>query len=252
LYRANTESVPPVPSRLTLIQKWCQYCSKSETFVRCPGASVIQTGRSDRLIRGHGNGSDSGLRRHTTSILRAVRGTVKDQSARRVGEPGRGNGGWTSMGTSRDSAIMSAGMACLSGCELPGCGMLHIAGIVSHVTRDLSRFQGDSRMSDRSANELPLSGIRVLDLSRILAGPWCTMMLGDLGAEIIKVERPDTGDDTRAWGPPFAGGESAYYLCCNRNKKSIVIDLRSRAASSWSRSSPRSPTSWLRTSPPVS
>jgi formyl-CoA transferase len=81
-------------------------------------------------------------------------------------------------------------------------------------------------MSDRSANELPLSGIRVLDLSRILAGPWCTMMLGDLGAEIIKVERPDTGDDTRAWGPPFAGGESAYYLCCNRNKKSIVIDLK--------------------------
>jgi formyl-CoA transferase len=72
----------------------------------------------------------------------------------------------------------------------------------------------------------PLGGIRVLDLSRILAGPYCTMILGDLGAEVIKVERPDTGDDTRTWGPPFAGGESAYYVCCNRNKKSITIDLK--------------------------
>ena len=74
--------------------------------------------------------------------------------------------------------------------------------------------------------EQPLSGIRVLDLSRILAGPYATMMLGDLGAEVIKVERPGSGDDTRTWGPPFLGGESAYYLCCNRNKKSIVIDLK--------------------------
>ncbi len=81
-------------------------------------------------------------------------------------------------------------------------------------------------MIDQPANDLPLSRIRVLDLSRILAGPWCTMMLGDLGAEVIKVERPGAGDDTRTWGPPFAGGESAYYLCCNRNKKSIVIDLK--------------------------
>jgi formyl-CoA transferase len=81
-------------------------------------------------------------------------------------------------------------------------------------------------MVSQPTNDLPLSGIRVLDLSRILAGPWCTMMLGDLGAEIIKVERPGTGDDTRTWGPPFAGGESAYYLCCNRNKRSIVIDLK--------------------------
>jgi formyl-CoA transferase len=75
--------------------------------------------------------------------------------------------------------------------------------------------------------EQPLTGIRVLDLSRILAGPHCTMLLGDLGAEVIKVERPGTGDDTRTWGPPFAGGEAAYYLCCNRNKKSITIDLKS-------------------------
>lgn len=86
-------------------------------------------------------------------------------------------------------------------------------------------------MSDIPANDLPLKGYRVLDLSRILAGPYCTMLLGDQGAEVIKVERPDIGDDTRTWGPPFAGGESAYYLCCNRNKKSIVIDLKNPAGS---------------------
>ncbi|MBM4256706.1 MAG: CoA transferase [Deltaproteobacteria bacterium] len=72
----------------------------------------------------------------------------------------------------------------------------------------------------------PLDGFRILDLSRVLAGPYCTMMLGDLGAEVIKVERPGAGDDTRAWGPPFVGGESAYYLCANRNKKSITVNLK--------------------------
>ncbi len=71
----------------------------------------------------------------------------------------------------------------------------------------------------------PLSGIKVLDLSRVLAGPTASMILADLGAEVIKVERPTTGDETRAWGPPFAGGESAYYLSCNRNKKSITLDI---------------------------
>ena len=81
-------------------------------------------------------------------------------------------------------------------------------------------------MPDKPDADQPLSGIRVLDLSRILAGPYCTMILGDLGAEVIKVERPHSGDDTRTWGPPFAGGESAYYLCCNRNKRSITIDLK--------------------------
>ena len=77
-----------------------------------------------------------------------------------------------------------------------------------------------------------LGGVRVLDLSRVLAGPFCTQMLGDLGAEIIKVERPNAGDDTRKWGPPFMEGsdgkatsESAYYLSCNRNKKSIAVDI---------------------------
>ena len=75
----------------------------------------------------------------------------------------------------------------------------------------------------------PLAGFRILDLSRVLAGPFCTMLLGDLGAEVIKVERPGTGDDTRAWGPPFVSGESAYYLCANRNKKSLTVNLKSAA-----------------------
>ncbi len=76
-------------------------------------------------------------------------------------------------------------------------------------------------------NKGPLDGIRVLDLTRVLAGPYCTMFLGDLGADIVKVEQPGIGDDTRGWGPPFAGGESAYFLCVNRNKKSITLDLKS-------------------------
>jgi crotonobetainyl-CoA:carnitine CoA-transferase CaiB-like acyl-CoA transferase len=71
-----------------------------------------------------------------------------------------------------------------------------------------------------------LNGIRVLDLSRVLAGPLCTMMLGDLGADVLKVERPDGGDETRAWGPPFDDrGESAYYLSVNRNKLGVAADL---------------------------
>jgi formyl-CoA transferase/CoA:oxalate CoA-transferase len=73
----------------------------------------------------------------------------------------------------------------------------------------------------------PLAGVRVLDLSRILTGPFCTMMLADYGADVVKVERPVTGDDTRAWGPPFAAGESAYFLSVNRNKRSAVVDLGS-------------------------
>jgi len=71
----------------------------------------------------------------------------------------------------------------------------------------------------------PLTGLKVVDLSRVLAGPYCTMMLADLGAEVIKVERPQGGDETRAWGPPFAGGESAYYLSVNRGKRSCALEL---------------------------
>lgn len=78
------------------------------------------------------------------------------------------------------------------------------------------------------SNRPLLKGVRVLDLSRVLAGPYCTMMLGDLGADVIKVEVPGRGDDTRHWGPPFAkGGESAYYLCVNRNKRSMTLNLKS-------------------------
>jgi crotonobetainyl-CoA:carnitine CoA-transferase CaiB-like acyl-CoA transferase len=71
----------------------------------------------------------------------------------------------------------------------------------------------------------PLHGLRVLDASRVLAGPFCGQILGDLGAEVIKVERPGAGDETRSWGPPFAGNLSAYYLACNRNKRGITLDL---------------------------
>jgi crotonobetainyl-CoA:carnitine CoA-transferase CaiB-like acyl-CoA transferase len=71
----------------------------------------------------------------------------------------------------------------------------------------------------------PLDGLRVLDLSRVLAGPYCTMILADLGADVVKVERPGTGDETRGWGPPYTGGESAYYLSVNRGKRSCAIDL---------------------------
>lgn len=85
---------------------------------------------------------------------------------------------------------------------------------------------------------LPLAGVKVLDLSRILAGPFCTQVLADLGADVVKVERPGTGDDTREWGPPFVGdatdpakrGPSAYFLSCNRGKRSLVLDLSQPAA----------------------
>jgi succinate--hydroxymethylglutarate CoA-transferase len=73
-----------------------------------------------------------------------------------------------------------------------------------------------------------LDGLRVLDLTRILAGPLCTMMLGDMGADVIKVEPPGTGDDTRVWGPPFVGNEAAYFLGVNRNKRSLTLDMAAK------------------------
>jgi crotonobetainyl-CoA:carnitine CoA-transferase CaiB-like acyl-CoA transferase len=73
---------------------------------------------------------------------------------------------------------------------------------------------------------LPLAGIRILDLTRVLAGPLATMTLGDLGADVIKIERPGSGDESREWGPPFdSRGESAYYLSINRNKLSLALDF---------------------------
>ncbi|XP_069368461.1 succinate--hydroxymethylglutarate CoA-transferase isoform X3 [Paralichthys olivaceus] len=85
---------------------------------------------------------------------------------------------------------------------------------------------GGRWMSQTGGNLQPLEGVRVLDLTRVLAGPFATMILGDLGAEVIKVERPGAGDDTRVWGPPFISSESVYFLSINRNKKSIAVDLK--------------------------
>jgi formyl-CoA transferase/CoA:oxalate CoA-transferase len=76
---------------------------------------------------------------------------------------------------------------------------------------------------------LPLAGVRVVDLTRVMTGPYATMMLGDLGADVIKIEVPGRGDDTRSWGPPFVDGEASYYLSVNRNKRSIAIDLKSQS-----------------------
>ena len=73
----------------------------------------------------------------------------------------------------------------------------------------------------------PLAGLTVLDLTRVLAGPYCTMLLADMGARVIKIEQPGRGDDTRAWGPPFVGGESTYFLGVNRNKESVTLDFKS-------------------------
>ena len=74
--------------------------------------------------------------------------------------------------------------------------------------------------------DAPLTGITVIDFSRVLSGPYSTMLLADMGARVIKIEQPGVGDDTRAWGPPFLAGESAYFLSVNRNKESISLDLK--------------------------
>jgi crotonobetainyl-CoA:carnitine CoA-transferase CaiB-like acyl-CoA transferase len=84
---------------------------------------------------------------------------------------------------------------------------------------------GGAAPRDAAAGRGPLAGVRVADLSRVLAGPYCTMVLADLGADVVKVERPQGGDETRSWGPPFAGGEAAYYLSVNRSKRSCALDL---------------------------
>jgi crotonobetainyl-CoA:carnitine CoA-transferase CaiB-like acyl-CoA transferase len=82
-----------------------------------------------------------------------------------------------------------------------------------------------ARTRPRNASRPPLAGIRVLDLTRVLAGPFCAMSLGDMGAEVIKIEEPGKGDDTRGW-PPFAGGEATYFLSVNRNKKSLTLNMK--------------------------
>jgi crotonobetainyl-CoA:carnitine CoA-transferase CaiB-like acyl-CoA transferase len=100
------------------------------------------------------------------------------------------------------------------------------------VSAQPSAADPSSRAEDAGGRAPPLRGVRVLDLSRVLAGPWASQLLGDLGADVIKVERPGAGDDTRAWGPPYlkdgAGrdtADAAYFLCANRNKRSVTIDI---------------------------
>jgi crotonobetainyl-CoA:carnitine CoA-transferase CaiB-like acyl-CoA transferase len=87
---------------------------------------------------------------------------------------------------------------------------------------------GEARWRDVGSPALPLAGVRVADFTRILAGPLCTMVLADLGADVVKVEQPGSGDDTRAWGPPFVGDDAAYFLSLNRNKRSAALDLSAR------------------------
>src|SRR5437667_356202 len=72
----------------------------------------------------------------------------------------------------------------------------------------------------------PLDGIKVLDMTRVLAGPYCTMMLGDMGADVVKIERPEAGDDTRGYGPPFANGEGPYFMLINGSKPSLTLNLK--------------------------
>lgn len=107
--------------------------------------------------------------------------------------------------------------------------VLHFAPMLHSAASEnlVSEYgKGPNRVTER-ATQLPLEGIRVVDLTRVMTGPFCTMMLGDMGADVIKVEIPATGDDTRAWGPPFIDGEAAYFLSVNRNKRSITLDLKS-------------------------
>jgi crotonobetainyl-CoA:carnitine CoA-transferase CaiB-like acyl-CoA transferase len=97
------------------------------------------------------------------------------------------------------------------------------------VVRKCTQARRDEVDKLRFVDGPPLSGIRVLDLSRVLAGPLATQVLGDMGADVIKIERPTDGDDTRHWGPPFVGEDAAYYLSLNRNKRSVALDLKTPA-----------------------
>ncbi|ALC47198.1 CG10877 [Drosophila busckii] len=105
--------------------------------------------------------------------------------------------------------------------------LLHRNGALTQSWRSFASAHNNN--SNATATEKhPLQGVRILDLTRIVAGPYCTMLLADLGAEVIKVERPHFGDESRKWGPPFLeqSGDATYYLACNRNKQSVCIDMK--------------------------
>ena len=104
---------------------------------------------------------------------------------------------------------------------------------------------------DRAGRPGPLSGLLIADFSRVLAGPYCTMLLADLGADVIKVESP-AGDDTRSWMPPVTDdGVSTYFLAINRNKRSVALDLKNDHDLALAKSSPAAPTCSCRTSSPA-
>ncbi|XP_040978574.1 succinate--hydroxymethylglutarate CoA-transferase isoform X2 [Aquila chrysaetos chrysaetos] len=133
-------------------------------------------------------------------------------------------------GLGRRSRLCGGGLwrsprpAAASGSASPRCpGALSGA---SASPRNGGGARGEGAPPAGASNVKPLDAVKILDLTRVLAGPFATMILGDLGAEVIKVERPGAGDDTRAWGPPFAGTESVYFLSVNRNKKSIAINMK--------------------------
>lgn len=95
--------------------------------------------------------------------------------------------------------------------------------------REWGGMPSKPELAEGDQQPLPLAGVRVLDLTHALAGPYCTLLLGDLGADVIKVEAPGIGDQSRVWGPPFISGESSYFLSVNRNKRSASLDLKSEA-----------------------
>ena len=122
----------------------------------------------------------------------------------------------------------------VSGYKRPGAAgalgfrRLHLS-LQARIRLPRGRYPFGTMPDREEPDAAPLEGIRVLDLSRVLAGPLCTQILGDLGADVVKVERPGEGDDTRHWGPPSVGEDAAYFLSLNRNKRSVVLDLQSPA-----------------------
>ncbi|XP_040405092.1 succinate--hydroxymethylglutarate CoA-transferase isoform X4 [Cygnus olor] len=148
-------------------------------------------------------------------------------SAALGGRSGGGGGLWRSL----RRTLRRTGGACSPRCQgAPSAASPAppAAGARSMASSSSLLFPQDNNPGPRpsASNVKPLDGVKILDLTRVLAGPFATMNLGDLGAEVIKVERPGAGDDTRAWGPPFVGTESVYFLSVNRNKKSIAINMK--------------------------